>query len=78
MAKYLGIEKRMGLTEPSIEETMGGIPVAISDALLLSYDILPSLVRESQWSCSPPSGLSVADSPFLEISVGSQSLSNVS
>jgi hypothetical protein len=78
MVKWAGIEKRMGSTEPGMEETMGGIPGVISDALLLFYDILHSLERETQGSSFPSSGLSVADSPFLEISVGSQSPYKVS
>jgi hypothetical protein len=78
MVKWAGIEKRMGSTEPGMEETMGGIPGVISDALLLFYDILPFLARESQWSSSPSSGLWIANSPFFEISVGSQSPYKVS
>jgi hypothetical protein len=81
--KYDGVEKRIGLAEPDMEEKMKGIPMVTSNSPVLCYETLPFLGKRSQrsFSISSVSGGFQTQTPFpidstgLKTFVGSQSSS---
>ena len=81
--KCNGVEKRIGLAEPDMEEKMKGIPMVTSNSPFLCYETLRSFEKRSQRSFSIPSPscrfqtqtpFSI-DSACLKTFVGSQSSS---
>jgi hypothetical protein len=81
--KYDGVEKRIGLAEPDMEEKMKGIPMGTSNSPVLCYETLFSFEKRSQRSLSISSvscGFQTQtplpiDSTGLKTFVGSQSSS---
>jgi hypothetical protein len=81
--KYDGVEERIGLAEPDMEEGLKGILMVASNSPVLSYETLPFFGKRSQRAfsiSSIPGGLQTqtscpTDSTKLQTFVGSQSSS---
>jgi hypothetical protein len=81
--KYDGVEERIGLAEPDMEEGLKGILMVASNSPVLCYETLPFFGKRSQrsFSISSVSGGFQTQTPFpidstgLKTFVGSQSSS---